>query len=179
MDSLGSAVINVARLPISWTSSTASDSRYLRFLWQLDKNVCATAGPFIVLGNFVDHCLVRCCSCLLLLLQLSTAPHWQCWQPEKSTTKNKCKAVGCIQHNIPQTSPAYLPSKMESFMLRLSTVFSVQPDCTEHAELVSDDEEPWWAGVRSLRPCEEPDNNNGKVWTTSSLCLCYGRNAKH
>jgi len=35
MDSLGSPMIIVARLPISWTSW-----RYLRFLWQLGK-ICA------------------------------------------------------------------------------------------------------------------------------------------
>jgi len=35
MDSLGSPVIDVARLPISWISSKPSNSRYLRLLRQL------------------------------------------------------------------------------------------------------------------------------------------------
>jgi len=55
-------VINVARLPISWTSSTASQVPAL--LMATGYKMCVHGGEFIILGDFVGCCLVRRCSYL-------------------------------------------------------------------------------------------------------------------
>ena len=63
------------------------------------------------------------------------------------------------QKRRPQNNHTDLPSShLPSLMLKLSTFFSVELDCTEQAELdASDDDEPWWASTWSLLPpCEAP-----------------------
>jgi len=62
VDSLGSPAIHVARLSICWTSPTASDSRYLLFLWQLGRR--RACWPVHHTCWFFGHCLACRCTCL-------------------------------------------------------------------------------------------------------------------
>jgi len=60
VDSLGSPVIYVARLPVIPGTSC--------FYGNWVENV--RAGQFIVLGDFVGRCLIRRCTCLIIIIFL-------------------------------------------------------------------------------------------------------------
>jgi len=60
VDSLGSPVIIVTRLPISWTSSVILGTSCFHGNWVED----VRAGQFIVLDDFVGRCLVGRLTCL-------------------------------------------------------------------------------------------------------------------